>query len=116
MSQSSESRRHTPVRAGTSGSDRDLVLLDNKQWSYLQRRYELTPRELQIAVLVCQGFRNGSIAKSLDITPGTVKTHVSNIYRKVKVRSKITMLLTFVSEAKRCSARPVCAGPARLLD
>ena len=116
MSQSSESKRDARSRAGTSGSDTGLVLLDDKQWSYLQRRYELTPRELQIAALVCQGFRNGSIAKSLDITPGTVKTHVSNIYRKVKVRSKITMLLTFVSEAQTCPARRVCAESVQLLD
>lgn len=116
MSQSSQSKRDVRSRAGTSGSDTGLVLLDDKQWSYLQRRYELTPRELQIAALVCQGFRNGSIAKSLDITPGTVKTHVSNIYRKVKVRSKITMLLTFVSEAQACSARRACAESVQLLD
>lgn len=116
MSQSTESKHDARGQAGTSGSDTGLVLLNDKQWSYLQRRYELTPRELQIAALVCQGFRNGSIAKSLDITPGTVKTHVSNIYRKVKVRSKITMLLTFVSEAQMCSAGRVCAESVQLLD
>ena len=75
-------------------------LLGEKQWSYLQRRYELTPREVQIADLVCQGLRNSSIAKSLNIQPATVQAHVRNIYRKVRVRSKINMLLKFVDEAR----------------
>lgn len=116
MFQSSKRKRAGRRRTGASHPDTGLALLDHKQWSYLQRRYELTPRELQIATLVCQGFRNGSIATSLNITPGTVKTHVRNIYRKVKVKSKITMLLRFVSEAQTCSDRHVRAEPVQLFD
>jgi DNA-binding NarL/FixJ family response regulator len=76
------------------------VLLNEKQWSYVQSRYDLTPRERQIAELICQGLRNGSIAKTLRIRPGTVKTHTRNIYRKVHVKSKIGMLLRFVTDAR----------------
>ncbi len=75
-------------------------LLNNRQWLYLQSRYKLTPRERQIAELICQGLRNGKIANYLRIRPGTVKTHVRNIYRKAQVQSKIAMLLRFVTEAK----------------
>ena len=80
------------------------LLLDDVQWSYLCGRYELTPRESQIAELACQGLRNGSIAQRLDIQPGTVKTHIRNIYRKVKVRSKVAMLLRFVTETRGITA------------
>ena len=79
------------------------ILLDKKQWSYVQRRYHLTPRECQIAELICQGLQNGNIAKYLRITPGTVKTHTRNIYRKVRVQSKIAMLLKFVADARGLS-------------
>lgn len=82
------------------------VLLDGRQWSYVRRRYELTPREVQIAEMVCRGFRNDRIARDLKIRPGTVKTHVRNIYRKVKVKSKIAMLLRFVHEANGLSSLP----------
>ncbi len=91
-----------PQRTGPEGLP---VLLDSRQWSYVRRRYELTPRELEIAELVCRGLRNDRIARDLKIRPGTVKAHVRNIYRKVKVRSKIAMLLRFVEEA---------SGPAYL--
>lgn len=81
------------------------ILLDRKQWLYVQNRHNLTPRERQVAELICQGFRNGSIAEHLRIKPGTVKTHIRNIYRKVQVQSKIAMLLRFVTEAKTFSNR-----------
>jgi len=83
--------------------DVKVLLFDRKQWSHVQGRYELTPRERQIAELVCQGLRNGSIARHLRIQPGTVKTHIRNIYRKVHVKSKIVMLLRFVTDARAFS-------------
>jgi DNA-binding NarL/FixJ family response regulator len=80
-----------------------VILLNSKQWLYVQHRYDLTPRERQIAELICQGLRNGRIAKYLRIQPGTVKTHIRNIYRKVRVKSKIAMLLRFIADAKELS-------------
>jgi DNA-binding NarL/FixJ family response regulator len=82
----------------------DVILLEPKQWAYVQNRYNLTPRERQIAELVCKGFRNGNIAKFLQIKPGTVKTHTRNIYRKVRVKSKISMLLKFVTDSRDLSS------------
>ncbi len=74
------------------------VLLNKRQWSYLQRRYHMTPRELQIAQLICQGLGNEEIANRLKIKHGTVKTHVRNLYRKLWVHNKILMLLRFVED------------------
>lgn len=82
----------------------DVILLNQRQWSYVQNRYNLTPRERQVAELVCKGLRNGNIANYLQIKPGTVKTHTRNIYRKVHVKSKIAMLLRFVTDARDLSA------------
>jgi DNA-binding NarL/FixJ family response regulator len=87
-------------KGDSSKENPKVVLLDKKQWSYVQNRYSLTPRERQIAELICQGLRNGNIAKNLHITPGTVKTHTRNIYRKVHVKSKIAMLLKFLTDVR----------------
>ena len=89
-----------PGVGGSGDKQPDVILLNEKQWSYVQNRYDLTPREREIAELICQGFRNGNIAKVLHIRPGTVKTHTRNIYRKVHVRSKIGMLLRFVTDTR----------------
>jgi DNA-binding NarL/FixJ family response regulator len=94
----------------------DVILLNGKQWLYVQNRYNLTPRERQIAELICQGLRNGSIARSLRIKTGTVKTHTRNIYRKVRVESKIGMLLRFVTDARDLSPAYDGVQPAPVGD
>ena len=99
MTQLPDLHDHNPG-GGSGGRQPEVVLLNEKQWSYVQNRYDLTPREREIAELICQGLRNGNIAKVLRIRPGTVKTHTRNIYRKVHVRSKIGMLLRFVTDAR----------------
>jgi DNA-binding NarL/FixJ family response regulator len=96
------------IGSGSSGYKQpDIILLNPKQWSYVQNRYNLTPRERQVAELVCKGLRNGSIAKYLHIKPGTVKTHTRNIYRKVHVKSKIAMLLRFITDSRDLSSPQV---------
>jgi len=82
-----------------------LILLDQKQWLYVEKRYNLTPREREIAELICQGLQNGSIARHLRIRPGTVKTHTRNIYRKTQVKSKIAMLLRFVAASRELTTQ-----------
>ncbi|MHC4738179.1 MAG: response regulator transcription factor [Planctomycetota bacterium] len=81
-----------------------VALLDENHWSYIQRRYHLSPREIQVAKLVCQGFSNAEIAKVLKIKPGTAKTHLRNIYRRIRAKNKIVMLLKFLHVATKFSA------------
>ena len=76
-----------------------MTLLNERHWSYLQRRYFISPRELQVARLICYGFNNAEIAKDLNIKRGTVKTHVRNIYRRIRVKNKLELLLTFLRDA-----------------
>ena len=76
-----------------------VSLLTDRQWQYLQRRYKITPRELQIAGLICRGFGNKEIAAHLNITTGTVKVHLRNLYRKTWAENKILMLLRFIEDA-----------------
>ena len=48
----------------------------------------LTRRELEILLLAARGMSNRKIASHLDITDGTVKRHLANIYPKMKVGSR----------------------------
>ena len=79
-------------------------MLDDKQWCGLGKRYGLTVREQQIARLLCQGLRTVAIAEHLRIRPGTVKTHTRNIYRKIKVKNRVNLLLRFMTEATEPAA------------
>lgn len=88
-----------------------VSLLTDRQWQYLQRRYKITPREMQIAKLICGGFGNEEIATHLNITTGTVKVHVRNLYRKTWVENKILMLLRFIEDASSIFPAPSTTSP-----
>jgi len=95
------------VRNKKSGNQLpQVVLINEQQWSYLQKRYSITTRELQIAQLVCRGLGNEQIADLLKIRLGTVKTHIRNIYRKTWVHNKIAMLLRFVEDTSDTMTAP----------
>jgi DNA-binding NarL/FixJ family response regulator len=51
-------------------------------------RAELTAREVDVMRLLAAGETNYRIARLLDITEGTVKTHVSNILRKLDAANR----------------------------
>jgi DNA-binding NarL/FixJ family response regulator len=53
----------------------------------------LSAREGEIAQWVAAGARNKEIAWRLGICEGTVKLHLSNAYRKLKVRNRVGLLL-----------------------
>ncbi len=48
----------------------------------------LTTREVQILDLICDGTQNKIIADRLGLSENTVKVHVRNIYKKMKVRNR----------------------------
>ena len=53
-----------------------------------QRWSSLSRREQQVIALVCLGYRNHEIAKTLTIAPETVKTHLQSIFDKFDLRSR----------------------------
>ncbi len=48
----------------------------------------LSKRENEIVKYLLSGYTSGGIAKELFISLPTVKTHISNIYRKLNINSK----------------------------
>jgi two-component system NarL family response regulator/two-component system nitrate/nitrite response regulator NarL len=56
-----------------------------------RRAAELTPREAEIAALVAAGSSNKEIAAKLDITEGTVKVHLHNIFNKLEVSNRTAL-------------------------
>jgi len=53
----------------------------------------LTEREEQIIQLVCEGCPNREIARRLQISISTVKTHLHNVYEKTGIRSRILLII-----------------------
>lgn len=51
----------------------------------------LTPRELEIALMLNQGLRQEAIAKRLSLSAKTVNTHKTHLYDKLGVRDAIAL-------------------------
>jgi len=51
-------------------------------------REELTPQELQVALVVTEGATNKEAASRLFLSPKTIEFHLRNAYRKLGVRSR----------------------------
>jgi DNA-binding NarL/FixJ family response regulator len=56
-------------------------------------RDRLTPREREVLAMVAAGSDNLQIAARLNITERTVKAHVSNLYRKLRVQNRVEMAM-----------------------
>ena len=54
---------------------------------------QLTPRELQIVEGVGRGLRNKEIASRLGISQKTVKSHLNNIFRKLRLDGRVSLAL-----------------------
>jgi two-component system, NarL family, nitrate/nitrite response regulator NarL len=62
-------------------------------------RYGLTPRELEIISAVVAGYANREIAEHFKISEDTVKHHLSNIFDKLGVSTRLELALFAVNQA-----------------
>jgi DNA-binding CsgD family transcriptional regulator len=60
----------------------------------------LTPRELQIAILVANGNYNKQIADHIHISEWTVSSHLRRIYAKLGVRTRAAMVARVVRDIR----------------
>lgn len=51
----------------------------------------LTPRELEMIMLVAEGLSNKEIARRTNVTEGTIKLHLHNIYGKLGVANRTAL-------------------------
>jgi len=73
----------------------DLLLSRKTKEQHTEKRdiyLELTLREKEILHLVVKGLTSVQIARRLNVSRGTVNTHLRNIYRKLDVNSRSALV------------------------
>jgi DNA-binding CsgD family transcriptional regulator len=63
-----------------------------KKLVHFNTKYALTPQEQRVVELILEGRNNPEIGEKLFISPGTVKRHVYNIFKKTKAASRLDLL------------------------
>ena len=54
----------------------------------LKRAFGLSDREVEIAIMIYEGFTNKQIASALKLTDGTARNYISSIYEKMGASSR----------------------------
>jgi DNA-binding CsgD family transcriptional regulator len=57
----------------------------------------LTARERNVLAMICEGLSNKRIARALEISPETVKSHVKHIFLKLAVGTRTEAVFRAVS-------------------
>ncbi len=74
----------------------------------------LTPRELEIVALVCQGLSNRAIAEALVISQATAARHVANIMAKLGFTSRVQIVAWALDAAEVPAVKLPAGRTARL--
>ncbi len=60
--------------------------------------FGLTPREIEIASLLCQGVSPANVSKSLFVSQSTTYKHIAHIYDKMQVSSRQQLLVKLLGK------------------
>ena len=71
----------------------DIVELLRRPSPASKKNFGLTPRELEIVGTVVSGYSNRDIAQKLKVSEDTVKHHLTNIFNKTGVSSRLELAL-----------------------
>jgi two-component system, NarL family, nitrate/nitrite response regulator NarL len=77
--------------AGTHSIQNLVPYLQSQILKADRRKFRLTPREIEIVSVVATGLSNKEIAQTLKIAHDTVKHHMSNIFDKLGVSSRLEL-------------------------
>lgn len=86
------------VHGGQAWLDRDLTegtmaMLLEQQKKKAHASHMLTPREVDVARMVTEGWPNKKIATKLSISEGTAKLHLHHIYQKLNCPGRMALML-----------------------
>lgn len=65
---------------------------NKKSFNRIALNYNLTNREIEVIELVAQGLSNKEISQRLFISYHTVKTHMENIFKKIEVDNRTSLI------------------------
>jgi len=66
------------------------------EWQTVATHLRLTSRQSDVARLMCRGLQRKEIATELGLSSATVRMHMEALFKKLRVRDKVGVLLRVV--------------------
>ncbi len=76
-----------PAKIAKRIADAARMVTSDREYK-LKRKFGLSDREVEIALMICEGFTNKQIASALKLSDGTARNYISAIYEKLGVASR----------------------------
>ncbi|MDE6585844.1 MAG: response regulator transcription factor [Clostridia bacterium] len=76
-----------PAKIAKKITDAAAIVSSDKEYK-LKKRFNLSEREVEIAMMLYDGFTNRQIASALKLTDGTARNYISSIYLKLGVEGR----------------------------
>jgi DNA-binding CsgD family transcriptional regulator len=108
-----EPTRDVRIVGSVTLGKRRYAICSNRPDTYAAPADVLSARELQIAVLIAQGFDRKAIGRRLGISSFTVSTHLTRVYTKLAVTGRAA-LAARIAGTVALHRRP--ANPTRSVD
>lgn len=71
-------------------------LFTPNQWQALSARFRLSPRQSEVARLICLGLRKQQMAARLRVSEATARLHVKELFQKLHVNDRVGVPVRFV--------------------
>ena len=81
-----------PSKIAKKITDAAMMVSTDKEIK-LKKSYNLSDREVEIALMLCDGFTNRQIASAMKLSDGTARNYISSIYSKLGVESRSAAVL-----------------------
>src|SRR5262249_59182902 len=73
---------------------------------------QLTPQELQVALVVARGATNKEAAAQLYLSPKTIEKHLGSVYTKLGLRSRTQLARVLAGGAEATGPEPATSNAA----
>lgn len=89
-------------------------LFSDTTWRQLAARARMTPRQLDVARLMCRGLANKQVALWLGLSINTIGMHQRLLFRRLNVHDRVGLVVRFVLAERELRAELAALRPTAL--
>lgn len=71
-------------------------LFTPEEWKALAAKLRLTPRQTEVARLICLGLSKQQMADKLHVSEGTARLHVKELFKRLEVNDRVGVPIRLV--------------------